>query len=337
MKTGTRLLRALLFGLGACFALIALFLFFAWLLFPRELVRQLPEKVLNTALPGWQWQVGGVFYEPPLAFRLEQVEGRATSTTYGKLYGKPGEPIRLESLVLRPDPLAFFRQRELRSHFTLHMAQGTMTGNSLVRLDEGQRSIDLSATLDSLNLAELGWLRQGLDRQVQGILSGTAQGRIVQGGVLEDLHAAVHVADGELPLRRSIQGHERLPFTGLLLRLEQNGQNIAVKNGSLQSPLCTCEFQGAVQFVQPLLANFTSSRLDVRGTVYPKPALYAELRSEQEVQMIEAYKEHPARDAFYVVLSGSLADPALAFKRDERDGRDAALLQTPEQERGTGP
>ncbi|MGI6639245.1 MAG: type II secretion system protein GspN [Desulfobulbus sp.] len=334
MKTGTRLLRALLFGLGACFALIGLLLFFAWLLFPRELVRQLPEKVLNTALPGWQWQIGGFFYEPPLALRLEQVEGRASSTVYGKLYGKTSEPIQLESLVLRPDPLAFFQQRELRGHFTLHMAQGTMTGNSLVRFDEGQRSIDLSATLDSLNLVELGWLRQGLDRQVQGILSGTVQARIVQGGVLENLHAAVHVADGELPLRRSIQGHERLPFTSLLLRLEQDGQNIAVENGSLQSPLCTCDFQGVVQFIQPLLANLTSSRLDVRGTVHPKPALYAQLRSEQEVQMIEAYREHPARDAFHVVLSGSLADPALAFERDERD---AALLQAPEQERGTGP
>ena len=96
---------------------LALLLFFAWLLFPTDFVRHLPEKALSRVLPQWQWQIGSVHYGWPLALRLEQVEARSPGRG-----AEPVEALFIDSLTFWPDLFLYMREQEWRGTFAAELA-----------------------------------------------------------------------------------------------------------------------------------------------------------------------------------------------------------------------
>lgn len=308
MKALARLLRFVLIGLGAGVLVLGLLIFFAWLLFPRDFVRQMPEKALNQALPQWHWQVGAVQYEPPLALQLAQLEARPRHVS-----PQAALPIQIDRLTLQPDWLYLLRRQEWRGIFTAGLAGGTIDGELSLLTDKGQQSLALAAEIDALNLAALPWLKQMLDREVQGRLSGKGEARLdVRSGMPADVQArfaSFEVAAGVIPLRNPVLGHGQLPFSRLSLELEQQGQNLILKNGMLDSPLGKGEFAGQVRLARPM----ASSSISVRGVLQASPELFSHVRDQQELQ---ALRLQAARGPLAVSLSGSLNDPALAFERE---------------------
>ncbi|NLZ16247.1 MAG: type II secretion system protein GspN [Desulfobulbaceae bacterium] len=325
MKVLARLLRFALIGLGASVFILALLIFFAWLLFPRDFVRQVPEKVLNRTLPQWQWQVDAVQYEPPLALRLAQLEARPRNVGF-----QSALPVQIDSLILQPDWFYLLRKQEWRGSFAAGLADGVIDGKLSLHTDKGQQDLVLATEFDALNLAALPWLKQMLDREVQGRLSGRGEARLgLQSGTPADVQARLEMAAGVIPLRNPVLGHGQLPFTRLSLKLEQQGQNLILKNGILDSPLGKGEFTGQVALVRPL----ASSSIAVRGVLQAGPELFSHVRDQQDLQ---GFRLQAARGPLAVSLSGSLKDPALAFERGALPVNPAPLL-SPNQEQSTAP
>lgn len=131
-----------------------------------------------------------------------------------------------------------------------------------------------------------------------------------------DLQASLRIADGLIPLRKPVLEHEQLPFAHLSLQLAQEGQNLMLKNGKLDSPLCLGEFAGQVALARPMAASAVAGR----GTLQARPALFEHVRDQQDLQ---ALRLQAARGPLVAMLSGSLHDPALAFERADLP------LQTP--------
>ena len=305
MNSLIRLLRILVMLSGGVIMALALLLFFAWLLFPTDFVRHLPEKALSRVLPQWQWQIGSVHYGWPLALRLEQVEARSPGRG-----AEPVEALFIDSLTFWPDLFLYMREQEWRGTFAAELAGGALHGNGALQTDNNRQELVVSASFDAVNLTALGWLAQVLERQVQGRLSGTVDARLaLQSLAPADLQASLQVADGTLPLRNPVLEHERLPFTKLILQLEQKGQSLFVKNGILDSPLCTGEFAGVVELARPVATSVVS----VRGAIQAQPELFAHVRDQKELQ---ALRLQAAQGPFLVMLSGTMHDPALAFERE---------------------
>lgn len=296
--------RRVLFALAALLLTLVLLVSFAWLLFPRDFARQLPGKALAGVWPQWQWRVEAVHFELPLALRLEGIEATPRATP-------AAAPVQVERLVLRPDLLASFRQRQWQGGFQAQLAGGTITGEGTIQAAAGQYHIRATATAAAIDLAALGWLRQLLDRQLRGLLSGTVQARLVlPAGMVEELQARFHAVDGEIPLRRPILGHRLLPFSELSFDLEQEeGQRLALQQGSLHSPLGESRFRGQVHLSQPLAA----SPFELRALVQARPELYRHVRPSEAAAADSGGQSLPQR--LHVLLSGTLADPAFAFER----------------------
>ncbi len=293
-----------LFALAALLLALVLLVFFAWLLFPRDFARQLPEKALTGVWPQWRWQVGAVHFELPLALRLEGIEATSRASP-------AAAPVQVERLVLRPDLFASFRQRQWQGSFHAQLAGGTITGAGTIQAAAGQYHIRATATAAAIDLAALGWLRQPLSRQLQGQLSGTARAHLVlPDGPVEELKAKLRAVDGEIALRRPVLGHRLLPFSELRFDLEQEeGQRLALQQGSLHSPLGDARFRGQVHLGQPLAA----SPFELRALVQAKPELYRHVRSSEAAAAVSGGQSLPRQ--LHVLLSGTLADPAFAFER----------------------
>lgn len=309
---GRRVLQACVGVLVAC----VLLLFFAWLLFPRDFARRLPERALAAAWPQWQWQVGAVRLDFPPAVRLERIEAR--------LRANPAAvPLRVESLVIRPDLSAALRKGQWRGSFRAGFAGGTLAGEGELLSTGTTRALHAHATITALDLAQLDWLWQPLDRRVRGQLSGTVQARLAlpEGGI-EALQAQLRADDGEISLRQAVLGHGLLSFTELSLDLgQESGQSPLLMQGRLRSALGEGSYRGEVRPAQP----FSASTLELRARIQATPELYRHVRPPQA-------PAPPGSQALpqqvHVLLSGTLADPALAFERGS-----AAFELSPQQQR----
>ncbi len=313
MKALGKALRFLFMALAGGILVLALLLFFAWLLFPRDFVRDVPEKALNRALPQFQWQVGTVRYDWPLALRLERVEalssGQGTGGARGTGDTGTAAALFIDSLTLRPDLFFYLRERQWRGSFAAGLAGGTLQGQGTVQTVNEQQELAVSASLDALDLTALGWLSQMLERQVQGRLSGAIGTRLaLRTAMPANLQARLRIADGTIPLRNPVLGHERLSFAHLSLQLAQEGRNLILKNGTLDSPLCLGEFAGQIALARPM----AESAVSVRGTLQARPALFEHVRDRQDLQPLRL---QAAQGPLVAMLSGTLHDPALAFER----------------------
>lgn len=310
---GRRVLQVCRAVLVAC----VLLLFFAWLLFPRDFVRRLPERALAAAWPQWQWQVGATrldFFPP--AVRLERIEARfrANPATV---------PLRVESLVIRPDLSVALRKGQWRGSFRAGFAGGTLAGEGELLTTGTTRALHAHTIITALDLAQLDWLWQPLDRRVRGQLSGTVQARLAlpEGGI-NALQAQLRADDGEISLRQAVLGHGLLPFTELSLDLGQEaGQSPLLIQGRLRSALGEGSYRGQVR----LARSFSVSSLELRAQIQATPELYRHVHPPQ-VPAPPGSQVLPQQ--VHVLLSGTLADPALAFERGS-----AALELSPQQQR----
>lgn len=314
--SGAAFLRALGRVLAGSLLLLALAALFAWWLFPGDFVRQLPERALNRALPRWQWQVGAARWRWPGWLELRQIRAQ----------GHGGGDLIVERLSLQPEWSSFLRGRQWRLAFAAELAGGTVTGRASAH---GDSALSCSAEVQSLDLAGQPWLGRMLGRELKGRLSGTLAAQFeMRSGLLSALEGRLSAQDGAIPLRHPVLGHEVLPYARISTRLRQDGRQLVLTSGTLESPLGQGSFAGAVTLAWPAAA----SRISMQGQLKARPELFARVREQPEWQVMRL--EAGSRP-LAVMLSGTLADPALAFSPLEPAPAAPASLQSEAQ--GTKP
>ena len=298
MKSGC--LRRATLGCGGLLLALLLAALFAWQLFPRDFFGGLPERLLNRALPGYQWRVDAAQYAWPGVVRLKSVQATPPGL---------GESTRLDSLELRPDWQTILKTRQKQLAFTARLADGAIDGQIALAEEGGVQTMRVSIVLDAVDLSALPWAAKSLGRNLRGRLSGALTAALdVQTGVLSKLRTNLTVRDGEIPLRNPVLGHERLPFAAVSVRIEQpegRGDALLLRDGALDSPLGQGNFAGTLALSRPLAAT----RIDISGTLQPGPELFTHVQDAPEFQALRLGLGGGLR----VTLSGTLADPALAF------------------------
>lgn len=299
MNTGC--LRRAALGCGGLLLVFLLAALFAWQLFPKDFFAGLPERLLNRALPGYQWRVAVAHCAWPGVIRLEGLEATPPGIS---------ENIRLDSLELRPDWNTLLRSRRKQGSFTARLAGGVAAGRVILTGDAGIRTVNLSTELRDIELTALPWAARMLGRDVRGRINGALATTLdAPSGSVSGLRAELTAQDGEIPLRNPVLGHERLPFAAVSARFEQaagQGGALRLLDGTLQSPLGRGNFAGTLSPARPLAA----ARIDISGILRPGPELFAHVQDEPEFQ---ALRLGLGGGNLSVTLSGTLADPALAF------------------------
>lgn len=266
-----------------------------WLLFPSERVQRLVAGYANRLTPQLQWRIAKVQLHLPLVLTLEQVE--ATSPAY------PGQSILyFDVLEIQPDLLKSLHQHALWLNYRVRMAGATAEGQCG---RQGEQWL-LSGRLRALELATIPSLGDWLGRKVQGRVSLTYEGSgRLQSMPMFQWKAQLNVERGRLLLQRPVLSHAEVPFSQVSVLLHGEDGQVAIDQGSLDSPLGKGWFKGNVS----LMAS-AGSQLDLRGGLEPSEQFFAGLANTLALQALRAeLRDKPLS----VRISGALQHPGIHF------------------------
>ena len=320
MSIITRIFSALVRFILFSILLVVLVLVFAWWLFPREKVLQLPEQFLKKTWPQYAWQISGVQFEPPFSLRFEGI--RATKTAGS---GTQGKDIIIDWLALRPNLRALVEKKELLSDFQLKAIAGSAHGTFALPLQKPLDTCQVQIIFDDMTVEKLFFVQDNLQRQVKGqLFASLSFNYSLSQQRVQNLQGPINIQKGEVPLRRPIFGHALLPFENISMHLMQVGSLLKVQNGQVKSPLFTGQCDGTVETARP----FAASAVHIQCNLAPLTEFYTSIPNPNSLQALRLRRsEQPVE----VKLSGTLNDPSFTLDQD------AAQLEQLEREMSARP
>lgn len=289
--------------LGSCmgylFYTLVLLLLLLWGFFPRESLRQFLVQYLNRAYPRLSWQVQSMTLQVPEGITVTGIKG------YGA-QDKNQPLVQTDSLVLWPHVAAMLHTRRPTAGYRLLLAQGVVAGT--MQRDEGTAGLQVDGSIQGLQLAECSLLIQLLRRNLQGVVSASFKGIIEPAlGKISDLEAKLRVDNGLVDLKRPILNHGSLPFSQITFTLYSRGTIMQLEQGVVESELFSGQFAGEIQ----LSRDPAASRLDIKGTLQPRPAFYQGMKYTPVLESIRTQLES---QPLPFLLSGNLSNPGIHFE-----------------------
>jgi len=284
---------------GYLFFALLLLVFFLWLLFPKEALPRLLVQYLNGAYPQLSWQIRSVSWQFPEGVRLGGIEGYGVQET-----NKPR--LRVDLLELRPDISGMWKAKRPRAGYRLLLAKGVVAGT--MQLDNWHAGLQVDGTVAGVQLTECPLLARALDRELRGTLSATFKGLLpLTADQHGEMEASVSIDNGRLALRRPILAHRILPFSRATVLLQRRGDVLRLAQGQVESELFNGQFSGDIG----LLREPTAGRIDITGTLQPRPEFFKGVSSGAVLRLIRTQLKDnllPFR------LSGDLYDPGIGFE-----------------------
>jgi len=278
---------------------LGLLLLFLWLLFPQEALPRLLVQYLNAAYPQLRWQIRSISLQFPEGLRLGGLEGYGVRET-----NKPW--LRVDLLELRPDISGMWKIKRPRAGYRLLLAKGVVAGT--LQLDDWHSGLQMDGTVAGVQLTECPLLARTLDRELQGTLSATFKGLLpLTADQHGEIEASLTIDNGRLALRRPILTHRVLPFSQATVWLQRRGDVLRLEQGLVASELFNGQFSGDVG----LLREPAAGRIDVTGTLQPRPEFFKGVSSGAVLRLIRTQLKDnllPFR------LSGDLQDPGIGFE-----------------------
>jgi len=289
--------------LGSCMGYLlytlALLLLLLWVFFPQEPLRRLLVQYLNNASPGLSWQVQAITLQVPEGIIVAGIKG------YGA-QDKNQPLVQVDSLCLWPHIPGMLHTRRPRAGYRLLMAQGVVAGT--LQRNGGKTGLHVDGSMQGLQLAECPLLPLLLQRNPQGVVSADFAGIIEFSlGKISDLEAKLRVDNGLLDLKRPILNHGSLPFSQISFTLRSSGATIQLEQGLVDSELFSGQFAGAIQ----LSRDPGASRIDIKGTLQPRPPFYEGMNNTPVLESIRSQLENRSLP---FLLSGDLNNPGIHFE-----------------------
>jgi len=289
--------------LGSCmgylFYTLVLLLLLLWVFFPKEPLRQLLVQYLNGAYPGLSWQVQSLSLPVSEGITVVGIKG------YGA-QDKNQPLVQTDSLVLWPHVAEMLRTRRPTAGYRLLLAQGVVTG--ILQRDDGKAGLHIDGSIQGLQLTECPLLALLFQRNLQGVVSANFDGVIEPSlGKISGLEAKLRVDNGLLDLKRPILNHRSLPFSQISFTLHSNGATMQLEQGVVESELFSGRFTGEIQ----LGRDPAKSRLDIKGTLQPRPAFY---KGMNNTPVLESIRTQLESRPLPFLLSGNLNNPGIHFE-----------------------
>jgi hypothetical protein len=168
--------------------------------------------------------------------------------------------------------------------------------------------LQVDGSIQGLQLAQCPLLTLLLRRNLQGVVSASFDGVIEPSlGKISDLEAKLRVDNGLLDLKRPILNHGSLPFSRISFTLHSKGSTMQLEQGLVESELFSGQFAGEIQ----LSRDPAASRVDIKGTLQPRPAFYQGMNNTPVLESIRTQLESRSLP---FLLSGDVNNPGIHFE-----------------------
>ncbi len=286
--------------LGYLLYAVAALLFMLWLQFPAAAVKAKAEIELNRLAPGLRWQIGRVGLALPADLRFSRITVSDEE--------KSGQPLRIESLSLRPDFAAWRKNGSWSALWRLRLLGGS--GGGRLGLNKARSGLDYSGELHDIRLEHPGLkpLLEDFGRTLSGSFSASFSGRQdVRLGLFADLKGEVRIEKGAVSLQEPVLGMEQLAFDQLRGKIKSQGGTLLLEDGKLESKLLAADFSGDLRLTQPA----ASSPVRLKGGLSPRPEFLASLGGGPMAASL--LKSHLQDGRLPFTITGPLNAPGIVF------------------------
>ena len=295
---------------------LVVLVFMLWYQFPAAAVKAKVEAELHKHTPDLEWEIGNISPSLPIAVRLNDVKISSSGSGSGK---KKKTVVKIDSLSLRPDLLAYRRNGKLSVGYSLKIFGGKVSGRLHLADDY---TMQYNGKVDGVKAGVLNTLHD-FDRVVLGTLSGnfTGKGKLDGMPVIE-LQGDVKLQKGTISLQEPVLGMEQLVFNEVNCQIKYDSGMIDISNGKLESRLLAADYAGTISPNNQVML----SRLQLTGTLIPRPEFLAGIKDAMAVTVL---KKQLRGGKLPFTINGTLQKPGIVFsglpagmnKRMQGEGR----------------
>ena len=267
------------------------------LLFPRDKFLGWASSYLERKLPGIELSVGDIKYVHPLKLRLYELRLADDQHEW---------ELPVDTLLVTLEPRYPIEQIGIVGVIfggDLSFDLGLATNNRLEL-----RNLQVSEML----LTELKLIGQAMDRPVEGIVSLTGRATVDQRrpGDVRFL-GSMQIKEFSTTLKKPILEQTEVRFDQVSADLVLNGGVVDISTGRAVGPLLEGGFSGHIYTASPL----GRSRLDLRGTLSPQPALVDQ--HPDLAEPLRAYEKRYQTDSLPYRIEGTAAEPLFGFENPD--------------------
>ena len=235
-------------------------LFFFYILFPSETVKEYLADQVRQAHPSLTIEIGRLTPGFPPALKLYDVSVYHFGQTLAKM----------ENLKISPNILSLFLS-------TTHISfKGTGYGGTLKgRMDINKNSTNREMTIDTdlvgIQVKELEALNAITTHQISGNLDGTL--KFKTNAPHQGLSGNLILTDGQIEFSPPLLNQNTLPFNTIEADVMLNNRSLTISRCDIEGNQLGAHFSGSIK----ISSRSARKILDLSGTVNPHAALLAKL------------------------------------------------------------
>jgi len=274
------------------------FIIFIYALFPKDKVKAYAQDAFSRAFPEYSLSISGASLSLPLGVTFSDIK---VSSAKGMLAAS-------EKLKVSLSPFSLFSGKRVYS-LKGSVAQGRVTAK-IVRPKNGPPGFwDVSARISGVHAEKM----RAFWNMLGGDVSGTLDGSFSFSGQAADWtrqqgEASLSLSNGKFSFLSQFLGVDAIPATRLLLGFSMKDGSVTIKNCTLESSQLKGGLSGGLRLRKP----FSSSELDITGTVSATPEFFRKAGARPEMVQFMQSKQRAGGVAFSI--TGPMATKRIAFK-----------------------
>jgi type II secretion system protein N len=265
-------------------------LFFFYILFPSETVKEYVADQIRQAHPGLTVEIGRLKPGFPPALKLYDVSVFHFDQTLAQM----------ENLKISPNILSLFLA-------TTHLSfkgtgyGGTLTGLVDINKNSANREMTIDADLTGIQVKELEALNAITTHQISGNLDATMRFTPDQG-----LSGDLILTDGQIEFSPPLLNQNTLPFNTIEADVMLHNRSLIISRCQIEGDQLGAHFSGSIK----VSGRSARKILDLSGTVNPHAALLAKL-GKNLPQLLAG--SNPDKQGFPFRITGTMDSPEYSF------------------------
>ena len=268
-------------------------LFFFYILFPSETVKEYLAHQVRRAHPGLTVEIGRLKPGFPPALKLYDV------SVY--LFGQ--SLAEMENLKISPNILSLLME-------TTHLAfngtsyGGTLKGQADINKDSANREMTIDADLAGIQVKDLEALNAITTHKISGILDGTL--RFKTSAPHQGLSGDLILTDGQIEFSPPLLNQNTLSFNTIEAEVMLNNRSLIINSCQIEGDQLGAYFSGSIK----ISGRSARKVLDLSGTVNPHAALLAKLGKNLPQLLAGSDSE---KQGFPFRITGTMDSPEYSF------------------------
>ncbi len=277
---------------------VALFatLFFLYLRFPTDLVKDFIGAQVSRSAPGVNLDIETLTPNLPTGVTLENVD-----------ISYQNQPMfQADRAVISGRPMSLISDKKAIS-YRLNTSGGEIAGRAILRNDAARGATDVKAKFDAIQLKEIPAIKTfSGGYKVAGILDGILN--INGSDRIGSAQTAFTISQCTIELAQPFFGVEKLSFQLIETELAMNGQRVIVKKCDLNGDEVDGRITGSLTVRQP----YGQTRLNLSGVLKPQPAFSAKLSKMVPMALLSG--TNIQRKGIPFKLTGTIDRPGFSLR-----------------------